>query len=79
MPNHAPQSNRETIRSNTPELSQNLSFGSSQSSVGLATPSRTSSFSSADDIKLVIAHADLSRCVTPLHDIDIVSLIMSPD
>ncbi|KAH7083080.1 hypothetical protein BKA63DRAFT_561268 [Paraphoma chrysanthemicola] len=78
-PTYAPDLHSYNIPSETPDISPASSLASSQHPTGLATPSRSCSFSGVEDVKLVRTRVSLSRCITPIRDIDVASLIMSPD
>ncbi|KAH7093210.1 hypothetical protein FB567DRAFT_609628 [Paraphoma chrysanthemicola] len=78
-PTSALEPNSDNVPSETPDLSPASFLASSQQTAGLATPSRSCSFSGVEDTKLVPTRANVGRCVTPVRSIDVASLIMSPD
>jgi hypothetical protein len=62
----------------TPELFR-TSFASSQQTDGPLTPARTLSFSNDDDSKVFSPGFCAPRSDTPVRELDIASLIASPD
>jgi hypothetical protein len=73
-----PQQKHAAAWPNTPELSYTPSYTSSQRSDGLVTPLCNSFFTVTTNYPIA-AVPKLPRCATPKHELDVSSLIASPD